>query len=120
VCLRDVFGNREELRHRFPRFAGVILIESGNDHAHATTRERVRHLNQVVIKKLPFIYPDDLCIRIDFRKHFSRRSTVSRVVTHLRVRNDLILRKARIYFRFEHLYFLTRNLRAAQTPDQLF
>ena len=120
MSLRDVFGDREELRHRFPRFAGVVLIESGNDYAHSSLCERVRDMNQFVIKELPFIDADNFSIRIYISEHFGRRTTVHRLVTHLGMRNNLALRKARVDFRFEDLHLLPRDLRAPQTPDQFF
>ena len=52
VGLGDVFGYRQKLRHRFPWFSGVVLIEPGDDHAHAATRESVSYFNKAIIEKL--------------------------------------------------------------------
>src|SRR5207253_11063619 len=35
VGFRDVFSDCEQLRHWLPGLAGLVLIQSGDDHAHA-------------------------------------------------------------------------------------
>src|SRR5207253_10398710 len=54
VGFGDVFGDSEQLRHRLPRLAGVVLIQSGDDHAHAASAGSVRTPIRSLFKNLPF------------------------------------------------------------------
>ena len=91
VSFGDVFGDCQQLWHRFPWLDGVVLIETGNDHAHAALSEGVGDVDQFVIKKLSLIDADDFRVRIDFGKDLGRRTAVSRFMTHLGVGNNLAL-----------------------------
>jgi hypothetical protein len=51
MSLGDVLSDGEKLRHRFPGFAGIVLIEAGDD-THATLRLLVRDADQFVVERL--------------------------------------------------------------------
>jgi hypothetical protein len=63
VRLGDVFGNRKQLRHGLPGLSGIVLIQAGDDHAHAFHRQFVHHGNQIVVKELAFIDAHDFRVR---------------------------------------------------------
>ncbi len=56
VSLGNVFGDGEELRHRFPGFAGVVLIQSGDNYSDAQPAVDLHH--QHVVKNLPIVNAD--------------------------------------------------------------
>src|SRR5215212_9433195 len=87
VGLRDVLGNSEQLPHRLPGLACVILIQAGNYHAHSTTRQFVCYVDQVVVKKLSFVDSHNFSVRVDLRENVLGRTAVGRIVTHLRMRD---------------------------------
>ena len=60
--LRNVLGDCKKLRHRFKRFAPIVLVESGNDHAFSSVRELFADIHNVWSEELPFINTDDLCV----------------------------------------------------------
>src|SRR2546423_7870564 len=120
VRLCDVLGDGEELRHRLERFSGVVLVESGDDDAHAALRERVRHIDQFVVEELTLVNADDLRVRLDLREYLGSRARDSRLVSHLGVRDDVIARVAHVNFGLEDLHFEARNLRAPKASYEFF
>jgi hypothetical protein len=54
---RDVFGDREQLRHRLERLAQIILIQPGDDDALAASRETDADGRQIGVEKLPSSMP---------------------------------------------------------------
>src|SRR3989475_12324015 len=52
VGFGDVFGDSEQLRHRLPRLAGVVLIQSIHDHAYAAFGQFVASPHRSAVKKL--------------------------------------------------------------------
>src|SRR5690349_3408615 len=58
--LRDVLGDREQLRHGFERLARVVLVEPGDDHAFPAARELLAHAHQVGAEELAFVDADHL------------------------------------------------------------
>ncbi len=63
--LGDVLGDGEQLRHRFPGFAGVILIETRNYHSDAALSEFVYDRDKFIVEKLGFVDANNLRIRFD-------------------------------------------------------
>src|SRR5581483_10546614 len=57
--LRDVFRDREELRHRLERPAQIILIEPRDDDPFAAIRQRVADRRQSHVEELAFVDADD-------------------------------------------------------------
>src|SRR6266849_9252771 len=55
VGLRNVLSDRQELRHRLPGLAGVILIETGNYHSDASFSEFVDDRDEFIVEKLGFV-----------------------------------------------------------------
>src|SRR5258705_316787 len=111
VSLGNVFGDGEKLWHRLPGFAGVVLIEAGYYDAPSPTRQLCGNLHQVVVKKLALIDSNHLRVRLNFSEYFLGATNIGRLMPHLGMRNDVVLRKARVNLRLKDLYFLTRNLR---------
>ena len=62
--LGDVFGDREQLRHRLERLAEIILVEAGDDDALALVGERVADGRQLRVEELPFVDADDFGVRL--------------------------------------------------------
>ncbi len=56
VSLCNVLDDGEELRHRFPGFAGVVLIQSGDNYSDAQPAVDLHH--QHVVKNLPIVNAD--------------------------------------------------------------
>ena len=72
--LGDVFGDRQQLRHRLERPAEIVLIQPGDDDALAAVRQRVAGRRQVRVEELPLVDPDDFGVVVDLR-HAARRSS---------------------------------------------
>jgi len=117
--LGDVFGNREELRHRLERTAQVVLIQTRDDHTFPAVRERVARGRQVRVEELPFVNPDDLGVVVDALHELVGALHALRRHTHVAVRDDVIFAVAVVDERLEDLDLLLRNLRAAQPANEL-
>jgi hypothetical protein len=63
VQLRHVFCNGHELRDRFEWTPEVILIQAGDDDAHAPTGESLASIDKIEVEKLRFVYPNYIRIR---------------------------------------------------------
>ena len=119
VGLGDVLGDRQQLRHRLERLAQVILVEPGDDHAHAAIGQRAAHRGQILVEELPFVDADDFGLRLDRVQQLTRSFDGARLDPHLAVRHDVVVGIARVDGRLEDLDFLAGDARAAQTADQL-
>jgi len=86
---RQIIADGLALRHRFPRFPGIVLIETGDDDANTAPSEFIRHAHKVVIKKLPLVNAYHFRIRFNPGQHFRGGTTVRRLMTHLGVRNNM-------------------------------
>ena len=53
--LGDVLGDRQQLRHRLERLAEIILVEAGDDHAHAARGQLGGDVRQLRIEELAFV-----------------------------------------------------------------
>src|SRR5205823_6397521 len=115
----DVFGDREQLRYWLERPAEVVLIEPGDDDALAAVRERVARRRQVQIEELPFVDADDFRVLVHARDELLGAPDVLRRDPHVAVRHDLILAVSVVDDRLEDLHLLPRDLRAAQSPNEL-
>jgi hypothetical protein len=117
--LGDVLGDGQQLRHRLERPAEVILIETGDDHAFAPVSQRVAGGGQVGVEKLPFVDPHDFGVLTDEADDCIRALHGLRGDPHVAVRHDVVVAEAVVDDRLEDLHPLTRDLRAAQPPDEL-
>ena len=57
VGLGDVLGDRQQLRHRLERLAQIVLVEPGDDHAHALIGQRVADIGSSWSKNCPSSMP---------------------------------------------------------------
>jgi hypothetical protein len=103
--LRDVFGDRQQLRHRLERPAEVVLIQPGHNDALATIRQGVARGREVLIEKLTLVDPDDL---VSSATSFTSSSEfdVLRGDPHVAVRDDVILAEPVVDERLEDLDLL--------------
>src|SRR5215211_1461833 len=108
--LCNVLRDRKQLRHRFPWLAGVVLIQTSDDYTDAASREIISYGNEFVIEKLTFVYADDFSVGLKLSQQVSNVGYVRRLVSHLRVRNDVIVRVTGINDGFKNLDLLARNL----------
>ena len=53
------------MRHRFPGFAGIILIETSNYHSDASFSEFVDDRDELIVEKLSFVDADHLSASIE-------------------------------------------------------
>ena len=83
VGLGDVLGDGEELGHRFPGFAGVVLVKAGDDDPHPSLGQLIRDVNKLVVEKLALVDTDNFSVRLNFRQHFRRAANVGRLMPHL-------------------------------------
>jgi hypothetical protein len=113
---RDVFGHRQQLRHRIEWPAPVILVQPGNNDAFAGIRKSVAHRDEIHIEELAFIYSNDLRPAIQQLKNVAGVGYQLRFDLHLAVADDVVLAIPVIHLGFEDLNPLSRYLRAAQTP----
>src|SRR4029453_12495129 len=67
--LGDVFRDGEQLRHRLERFAEVILVESGNNHALSAIGQFVDDGWQLLIEELSLLDADDFRVVLDQSRH---------------------------------------------------
>ena len=63
VHLVDELGEREERRHRTERPAHEVLIEPGDDHAHAAVGELGGEIDQPVVEELRLVDAHHLHVR---------------------------------------------------------
>jgi hypothetical protein len=119
VRLGDVLGHGQKVRHRPEGAARVVLVESGDDDAHAAVGQLVDDGDEVGVEELPFVDADHLGRRLDERAYLGGRPHGPRLVAHLGVGDDVVARVALVDLRLEDLHPLARDLGPAQAPDQL-
>ena len=117
--LRDVLGDREQLRHGLERFTGVVLVEAGDDDALPPSREPLAHLDQVRPEELSLVDADHLCF-VRVAEHILRGRDGSRRDSQLAVGDDLIVGVSDVDRRLEDLDLLAGDERSAQAANQLF
>ena len=117
--LGDVFGDRQQLRHRLERTAQVVLIEPGDDDALAAVRQRVARRRQVRVEELPFVDADDFGVLGHLLHQLVRVAHVLRGDPHVAVRHDVILAEPVVDERLEDLDLLAGDLGPPQPADQL-
>src|SRR5437763_6960549 len=117
--LGDVFGNREQLRHRLEGTPEIILIEAGDDDPLAAIRERIARPRQTRVEELPLVDSDDVGVVVDAAQQLVGVADVLRRDSHVAVRDDLIFAEAVVDERLEDLNLLAGDLRATQPADQL-
>ncbi len=91
VSLGDIFGDGEQLRHRFPGPAGVVLIESGDYYSDSSARKVICYIDKLVIKKLSFINSYNFGVWLDAGEQFGGRANVCGFMTHLGVGDDVVI-----------------------------
>src|SRR5438094_323020 len=117
--LGDVFGNREQLRHRLEGTPEIILIEAGDDDPLAAIRERIARPRETRVEELPLVDSDDVGVVVDAAQQLVGVADVLRRDSHVAVRDDLIFAEAVVDERLEDLNLLAGDLRATQPADQL-
>src|SRR6185503_4162710 len=60
--LRDVLGDREQLRHGLERLRLIVLVQPGDDDALAHARELLAHVHQLRAQELALVDADHLCL----------------------------------------------------------
>ncbi len=118
--LRDVFGNGEQLRHRFEGPTEIVLVEPGDDDALAAIREGIARRRQIRVEELPFVDADDFRVLVDLLDELVGSADVDGLDPHVAVRDDVVLAEAVVDERLEDLDLLSRDLRATQPADELF
>src|SRR5262249_42051064 len=116
--LRNVFRDREQLRHGLERPRQVVLVEPGHDDALAHAREFLAHAHQRGPQELALVDADDLRL-VRVLEHVHGLLDRAGGDAQLAVRDDGVLRVAVVDHRLEDLDPLAGDLGAAQAADQL-
>src|SRR6266545_1238878 len=117
--LGDVFGDRQQLRHRLEGLPEIILVEAGDDDALALVGDRIDHHGQLGVEELPFVDAYDLGVGLDELEQLARAFHRDRRNPHVAVRDDVVTVVAGVDPRLENLDLLPRDLGAAEAADQL-
>src|SRR4030095_7351518 len=103
----------------FERAPEIILVQPRDDHAAALISQSVAGSRQVRIEELPLVDPDDLGIFVNAPNELCRAADILRGDSHVAVRDDMVLAEAIVENRLEDLHFLTCDLSASQSADEL-
>src|SRR5262245_34880298 len=117
-CLRDVFRDGQQERHRLERSSEIIHVQAGDDHALALVGQNVRDPDQVLVEELSFINAHYISVNLDRRQNLVGRLDRLRGDPHFGMRNDVLIRITQIDRGLEYLDLLSRDLRPAQTANQ--
>src|SRR5437763_15211899 len=69
VRFRNEFSNRQQLRHRLERLAGIVLIQPCYDNATAFTSKCIYGVDDLHIKELPLVDDNYLHVDLDDTKY---------------------------------------------------
>ena len=119
--LGDVFGDRQQLRHRLERLAEVVLVEAGHDDAHAARGQRRRTTaGSSASKNWPSSMPTTSVSGLTLASSSAARARLLGRNPQLAVRDDVVVGVAGVDGGLEDLDTLAGDLGAAQPADELF
>lgn len=113
-----VFGRGHQRRHGSERFARIVHVEPGDDHAHAVVGEPAADVDDAGVEELRFVDAHDIHVR-GHEQNVLRRIHRCRTDGVRIVRDDLLFGVAHVDAGFEDLDFLIGELGPFQAADQL-